>query len=244
MPRWDAGWGVQFVEEYRAEDQLLNGKSSIGSGFSERIHILHAEGVYTWDRSIRITAKLPLVLDARRKLPSIDGGELIQRDSGLGDLTLALPLKQYFNLDGRSGSWTFAPQVRIPLASRDSYDVYDRAWGQGVSLGYETETYNWLAALSVSGWIYYADEPFESHTSLKLGTQINAFDSSGHILVRTIFHREDDDSATLSVGPLLYWRFSDEIHGQMEWQHDVYDRQGTLDHGNGYQIKIGIGFVY
>ncbi len=58
------------------------------------------------------------------------------------------------------------------------------------------------------------------------------------------FHWEDDDSATLSIGPLLYWRFTDRIHGQMEWQHDVYDRQETIDHGSGYQIKAGIGFVY
>ncbi len=40
-----------------------------------------------------------------------------------GDSTLALPLKKYSNLDGRSGSWTLAPQVRVPLSGDDEYEV-------------------------------------------------------------------------------------------------------------------------
>ena len=34
----------------------------------------------------------------------------IDESMGIGTPTLALPLKRYFNLDGRSGSWTLAPQ--------------------------------------------------------------------------------------------------------------------------------------
>lgn len=126
----------------------------------------------------------------------------------------------------------------------DSYDVYDRVWGNGLSLGYETETYRWLFGASVTGWVFYGDEPFESYATLKFGPHINGFGSSGQILLKSIYHYEDDGSETFSLGPLLYWKFTDEVHGQIEWQNDLYDRQGELDHGDGNRVKIGLGFVY
>ena len=98
MPRWDDGWGVQVIEEYRYENDLLLGKKKIASGFSEDVHITHLEAVYTWDRAIRVTAKLPYVIDAKRELPNGFGGKRTEHNSGFGDMTLALILKDYFNL--------------------------------------------------------------------------------------------------------------------------------------------------
>jgi hypothetical protein len=244
MPRWDNGWGVQMVEEYRRENELLLGRNSVGSNLSEEVHILHVEGVYTWDKAIRLTAKLPFVIDARRELLDDAGGKIVQHDSGVGDLTLAVPIKKYFNLDGRSGSWTLAPQIRIPLSGDDSYEIYDGEWGQGLSLGYETETYRWLFSVGTTAWTYFGKEPFESFSSLKVGRNFSAFESSGHIKFQTLYHYEDDNSSTLSVGPALFYSFSDSIHGQAQWLVDVYDRQGTLDHGRGNTIKLGIAYVY
>ena len=57
-------------------------------------------------------------MDAVREMPDGSGGKLIQKDSGWGDLNIGVPLKKYFNLDGKSGSWTFKPMVRIPLRIR------------------------------------------------------------------------------------------------------------------------------
>ena len=81
MPRWAGGWGVQTQHEARRD----------GDQDSQWLHV---DGVYTWARWIRVTAKVPFRLD---------------EDPGLGTPTLALPLKRYFTLDGRSGSWTIAP---------------------------------------------------------------------------------------------------------------------------------------
>ena len=69
---------------------------------NESIQQVQVEGVYTWDRSIRLTAKLPIVLDAERA-NWINGQKETQKDKGVGDLTLALPLKKYFNLMKRTG---------------------------------------------------------------------------------------------------------------------------------------------
>jgi len=169
MPRWDEGWGVQLVEEYRHESDLMSGNDVVAAGFSEDVHILHLEGVYTWDRSIRMTVKLPYVLDAKRELPDGKGGKITQYDEGIGDATVALPLKKYFNLDGRSGSWTFAPQVKIPLSGSDEYEVYDGAWGLGAGVGYETETYRYIFAVGASVWKFDKNEPFKASGSLDVG---------------------------------------------------------------------------
>ena len=124
------GYGFQVRAEHIHRSDLKQGKDVVARGFTEDIYQLHLEGVYTWDRSIRITAKLPYVLNARHEVPSTSGQKLVQRDNGISDLSLALPLKKYFNLDARSGSWTLAPQLRIPLGREDDgFEVWDGVWG-------------------------------------------------------------------------------------------------------------------
>jgi hypothetical protein len=231
------------VHETRSETDLIDGTTVIGKGFSEDVEILHLEGVYTWDKSIRLTAKLPYVLDAEREI-LVDGQKVRQTDSGIGDLTLALPLKRYFNLNKKSGSWTLAPQVVVPLEDKDAYSIYDHEWGNGLAFGYESETFKHTFSAGVSVWYYYDEEPVELKASLDLGFNLRGLGSSGNLKLRTDLHHEDDNSLTLSTGPSLYWRFTDAIHGQLSWKHDLYDRQGTLDHGNGDSIKAGLAFVY
>ena len=244
MPRWDHGWGLQFVEEYRHEGDLLLGSEKAHSGFTEDVHLLHLQGVYTWDRSIRLTAKLPYVVDARREMPNGLGGKLVERDNGVGDATLALPLKKYFNLDGRSGSWTFKPMLRVPLAGDDDYEIYDNEWGGGLGLGYEFEMSDFAFSSSAVAWSFGGDDPSEVHISVDLGYNFLASATNGSLFWESDFHYEDDGSKTLLAGPAFYWNFNDTSHTRLEWKHDFYDRQGVLDHGNGDVFMLSIGFVY
>lgn len=244
MPRWDNGWGIQFVEQYRHESDLMSGSRVVGQGLSEDVHLLHVEGVYTWDKSVRVTAKLPLVLDARRELLSESGETFTQRDEGIGDATIAVPLKRYFNLDGRSGSWTFAPQIRIPLADKDDYHVYDGAWGQGVSLGYETETHRYIVAAGASTWFFGSEEPFLASANVDLGLNFRALGTSGHVKWETDFIFEDDGTEKLYMGPSLYLRINDEVHIKTMFKKEIHSRRNQLDHGNGSYATLGIGFVY
>jgi len=244
MPRWDDGWGIQFVEQYRHESDLMSGGKTIGPGLSEDVHLLHVEGVYTWDKSVRVTAKLPLVLDARRELLTETGETFTQRDEGIGDATLALPLKRYFNLDGRSGSWTLAPQIRIPLADKDEYHIYDGAWGQGLWVGYETETHRYIFAAGASAWFFGSEEPFQSSASVDLGLNFQVFGTSGHLKWETDFIFEDDGTEKLYVGPRLYLKITDTVHFQTMFKKEIHSRRNQLDHGNGSFASLGIGFVY
>jgi hypothetical protein len=244
MPRWSDGWGFQWVHEYRHNRDLLTEETKVGGGFTEDVHILHLEGVYTWKKSIRMTAKVPYVLDARREMLGPGGGKLAQHDEGLGDITLALPLKKYFNLDGRSGSWTLAPQLRIPIANDDAYAVYDHNWGNGLSLGYETETFQWHLGAAITGWVFYEGDEAELSATLDLGRNLTAFGSSGHVKWETDLIHEDDGTVVISAGPALYWKITDTVHTRIDWKRDWFDRQGGIDHGNGDTFKVGIGFVF
>ena len=243
MPRWDGGYGFQLKHEIIMRDDLLQGSQVVARGFNETIHQLHIEGVYTWNRSIRLTAKLPVVLDARREV-LVSGEKHVERTRRLGDLTLALPLKQYFNFDGRSGSWTFAPQLRIPtLGRKTSYDIYDREWGVGLSLGYETETAHLFFAIGLSGFVFEDEDPNESSVHIDLGWN---FRDNAQLLLETDVKREDDGSQVLSSGPALYWRFTDVLHFRFEWKHDINSRVGRneFDHAYGDTVSIGLGFVW
>ena len=68
MPRWDGGYGFQVRAEHLHRSDLQQGSDVIARGFTEDVTQFHLEGVYTWDRSIRLTAKLPYVADARREV--------------------------------------------------------------------------------------------------------------------------------------------------------------------------------
>ena len=238
------GWGFQFTEEYRHERDLLEGSRKAYPGFREDVHIMHLEGVYTWDKSIRLTAKLPYVLDARREMPDGLGGKRTEYDNGIGDLTLALPLKKYFNLDGRSGSWEIKPLLRVPLSGDDEYEVYDKEWGEGIGFGYSTDTSKWHFNANTSAWLNHDNQPFETFSNIDIGRHIVMENSNGTLLWETDFHFQDDGTRTLSAGPALYWNFNDTTHLRIEWKHDFLDRQGVLDHGNGDVFKISLGFVF
>ena len=56
--------------------------------------------VYTWKKRSELRQSFH-VINAEREMPDGSGGKFIQKDDGFGDLRLALPLKRYFNLDGK-----------------------------------------------------------------------------------------------------------------------------------------------
>jgi len=244
MPRWDNGWGLQLIDEYCREGDLLLGDETAYSGFTEDVHLLHFQGVYTWDRSIRLTYKLPYVLGARREMPDGLGGKYVEHDNGIGDATLALPLKKYFNLDGRSGSWTLKPMLCVPLAGEDNYEIYDNKWGGGLGLGYEFETHRLAFVSSASYWDFEGDKPSETGFSLDLGYKFYPLETNSQILWETDFLYKDNGTETLLAGPAFYWNFNDTTHMRLEWKHDFHDRQGTLDHGNGDRFLLSLGMVF
>ena len=246
MPRWSGGYGVQLLQEYRHEDGSYDGKQRLPSNLDRTAHILHVEGVYTWHRSIRITAKIPVMLDAHRRVFSDDGAGANRTKNGLGDPTIALPLKKYFNLDGRSGSWTIAPQLRIPGMSRssDPIGIYFREFGPGLSLGYETETYNYIFRTGLSSFTFVGDTPTLSNFNLTFGLNFAFGSRNGHLKWEQQLRYWDGMELTYRMGPTLYLRWTDLLHFQLRSTHDVYEYRLGRVHGKAQSVRFGIGFVY
>jgi hypothetical protein len=97
-PRWDEGYGFQTrVEHFNS------------------VTTTWLEGVYTWDKSVRATFKLPY------------------REGAWGDLILGLPLKKYKNEANRTSNWSFTPSVQIPTSSDQN------EWDLGLSFSYSAE---------------------------------------------------------------------------------------------------------
>ena len=244
MPRWDGGYGFQVLAETIRRNDLKQGNAIVAEGHREDIQLLHLQGVYTWDRAIRLTFKLPYISDARRELPGSGGTKTIEHDSGWGDLTLALPLKKYFNLDQRTGNWSLTPQVRVPLGKKvPHYSVAKRVWGSGLSLGYETESYHWFFATGVTGWIFESTEPAEWSASIDVGWNAR---KDLQLLWESDFKWNDEEAFSLEAGPALYWRYNDRVHTRLEWKHDFVSQvsRNRTKYGNGDRLSLGIGFVY
>ena len=89
MPRWNDGYGLQILQEFVQKPVFLDGSDAIPGDFDESRQILHQQGVYTWEKAIRLTAKVPFLLKGRRSSP--DGDE--QERASIGDVKLTLPSK-------------------------------------------------------------------------------------------------------------------------------------------------------
>ena len=252
MPRWSGGYGVQVLYDFRHNVLEDSTRSPSDALVEKRGHRFHLQGVYTWQKWIRLTAKLPYLINESRNLAS-GGSNHDHAHRGLGNLTLALPVKRYFNLDGRSGSWTFGPQVQVPTAVGDHH----RQTALGLSLGYETESYRWHYGLGTTVWSPALRQEVDSkdwveaerpiaRLQMHLGLNLHAWDSSGHFKIHSYLRWGETDAYRLTVGPVLYWRFSDLLHAQAVWWHDLLD--GSNEELNplayGDLLRIGIGFVF
>ncbi|MEM9624545.1 MAG: hypothetical protein AAF993_23090, partial [Pseudomonadota bacterium] len=109
-PRWDGGYGVQTRVEHFDDTTTT-----------------WVEGVYTWDRSIRATFKLPY------------------RDGRVGDLILGMPLKKYINAGASTANWSITPSVQLPTGEEGEWDV-------GVSFSYSSETPRFYQLYDLYSW--------------------------------------------------------------------------------------------
>ena len=139
-PRWAGGYGLQFRQVWYGSDELLVGASNLANpqGLERYARQTWLEGVYTFNRAIRLTAKLPYL---NKERTVFSGGVLVEQEaSGLGDLILAAPLRKYRNLTRYTDNFGLTPQLRLPTGDADgAYAVSDGSWDLGLSLSYSGE---------------------------------------------------------------------------------------------------------
>ena len=243
VPRWEGGYGVQVFQEWRWSDDLMRGRRDLPNPEDLRYEkrITHFEGVYTWRKWIRVTAKLPWV-EQKRRIIDTDGSVRWQRSSGLDDAKLALPLRYYTNRPRYSGHFGIAPQIRFGGDDNDSFRVSDGSTDYGMSLTYERES----PSIKISGDLTYwweQDSGQEDDWSVDVGIGWN-FHDRGALLWETEYIDEPDNYEWLGGGPTLFWNFNDLLMGRIEYKFALDERVDGQGLSRGDSLRIGLGLVF
>ena len=95
--------------------------------------------------------KLPFIGQIRTK--AINGVGVKQKNSGVSDLIIGLPLKKYINRGSETSNWGFTPSLRLPTGSHSGdYPLSDGSWDLGLGLSYSTESFKFYSLYDLFYW--------------------------------------------------------------------------------------------
>jgi len=243
VPRWDGGHGIQAFYTYRKSSSILEGSSELANpyGLSESLASASFEGVYTWDRSVRATFKLPYLERSREVVHSSEIEQL--RQSGWGDLKLALPLKLYFNRERHSGNWSMTPQVKLPTASsKGPLALGDGSVDYALGFGFEKENPYLLYNFGLTYWnTGSAEKPdrweFESLVAWNFAKdKFLGLDLDG-------IWNSDSTSRRIETGPSFFWWIEHSVLMKIEYKRVLDERVAGRAFASGDQWRIGFGIV-
>ncbi len=263
-PRWQGGYGFQTRYESVTSHRLeQDGREIINpQGLKFESQTQWFEGVYTFDRSIRITFKLPY--EQRRGRFLKDGLAKDAEASGLGDLILAVPMKRYRNYMTHTDNLAFNPSIVLPTGKT----------GGDVPLGRGTVDYR----LSVS----YAREAVKTFGLFDFFSNIHTKGADGNVkgnligfdmnVGSYIYQKSDQEIATLLLwGTHIRHQFKDHLAGggandnsggrsvemapifvmlyknmafRAEIYFPVYRRRNCAQLVNDYRLQMGIGITF
>ena len=259
-PRWAGGYGFQFRHEYRESDTLIYKDDEINNplGKTRRVNTTWLEGVYTWDRSKRITVKIPYV--DKMRVTEVGGSAVKQNDRGLGDIIIATPLRKYTNHKDWTNNFSFTPQIRVPSGKTSGdYPIGDGSVDAGISLSYGAESPRYLVGIDFFYWMNNEGTRSQHEGDLAglditLGKNIyhNGAKSAGASLQLDFGVRYKDEGYTISgnsagtrvmVGPALVY-FQGPMIARAVYTIPVY--QYALDEtvSYGHQLDVGIGWSF
>jgi len=259
-PRWEGGWGLQVRNEHRFSDELLSGNSEVSNpqGRERRVNATWLEGVYTFKRWLRLTAKIPWLEQSRVSV--LNGTSVRQTGSGIGDSTVALQFKHYYNRESSTGNFGFTASVRIPTGSTsDSFPVGDGSWDVGVSASFSSETVYFYQYYDLFYWhntkgdrgIDPGDEvgldvniglhPYHNNRHnlgiFVMGDLSARYQGRGNNTVGTTGGKR------ISLGPVLvgYWN---NLMLRAEVKFPVYESVWGTQVAHGREFNIGLGVVF
>ena len=256
-PRWADGYGVQIRHESYGSDKLMNGDSEIANPLGLKKHVKKTwlEGVYTFDRSKRVTFKLPYVQQTR--VTNINGVATHQKNQGIGDLILGVPLKKYFNKGAQTGNWGFTPSLRLPTGSTDGdFPISDGSVDLGLSVSYSSENPDFYDLYDLFYWINTEGEK-NMNEGNELGFDANwgihpyhnNDTNSGMFLMWDVSARHKAESTTafggsrIHTGPVMVL-YRDNIMFRTEYKMPVYENMNSNSVSRGNEFTIGIGVTF
>lgn len=261
-PRWSEGIGFQVRYQNYGSNELMDGGSEISNplGLKRYVETTWLEGVYTFDRSIRATFKLPYVDQLRTK--NINGVGIRQSNSGLGDLILGLPLKYYRNKRAFTDNFSFTPSLRLPTGTSSGiFPISDGSVDLGLSFSYSSESPKYYTLVDLFYWLNTEGE-HDMHEGDELGLDINlgyhpyhSNDSNAGIFVMwdiTARYYDNPNNATLTtasggqrlqMGPVLVL-YKDNLMFRAEYKELFYEKTSGISHSRGPEFSIALGITF
>ena len=258
-PRWTGGYGVQLFQVHSIADDLRHGESMLPNpqGLESRVDTTWLEGVYTFRREFRITAKVPYVDKSRQWLR--DGEIIRQTGHGLGDIIIGAPIKKYVNKKGYTYNLSLTPNLRLPTGSTDDdWAVGDGSWDAGLSLSYSFETPKWYHLYDLYYWKNGSGRNFDHGDELAFDANIgwHAWHDSdtgrGLFLMLDVAARHielgkhqlvDPAGDTIAIGPVAMY-YQEDWMLKIEYRQTVYDKAKAMRFGDHRRFAVGFGLTF
>lgn len=261
-PRWSDGYGFQIRHETFGSDTLLDGDKEIANplGLKRYVNRTWFEGVYTFNRAVRATFKLPYI--NQRRTTNINGMAVRQTKSGLGDLVIGLPLKYYRNKNAFTENFSFTPSLRLPTGSTSgSFTTGDGSVDYGFSFSYSSESPKYYTLFDLYYWLNTkGDKGMHEGDELALDINLgyhpyhNNDNNTGAFVMWDISARYNDDpnAVTLTtasggqrvhMGPVIVL-YKDNIMFRTEYKHSVYEKTSGISNSRGSEFMIGLGITF
>ena len=232
-PRWSGGYGFQIRYESYGSDLTVNAKD-INASFFHKTYFL--EGVYTWDRSARITLKLPYQIIEKSDF------DILSKNNSFGDLIIAVPLKKYNNYKSYTQNIGVTPQVKIPLDEKMTNVT--GPFSGGVSLSYSSESFSFYQLYDIFSWFYNYKDPL-------LGLDINLgfhpyhdnATNKGLFVIWDATCRWENSYTIIQTGP-AFMLYNQNIMMRAELKLPVIETGGKNKLSKGVYMNIGLGFVF
>ncbi|RDX37284.1 transporter [Kangiella sp. HD9-110m-PIT-SAG07] len=261
-PRWDDGFGFQLWYENYGSSELLNGSQTVSNpkNLERYVQTTWLQGVYTFDRSVRVTFKLPY--RDQQRVKEISNTATQQSNSGVGDLVIGVPIKKYLNQGNSTGNLSLTPSIRLPSGSSSgNYPLSDGSWDLGLSLSYSKSTPKFYQLYDVFYW-YNTEGDRGMQEGNELGIDINLgyhpyhdnLTNSGVFVMWDITMRDQEspNTATLThasggervhTGPVLVL-YKDNIMFRAEYKYPLYEKSNNVSLSRGQEFNIGIGVTF
>ncbi len=261
-PRWEGGYGFQIRRESYGSDKLIDGDSAISNplGLERYVEKTWLEGVYTFERSARVTFKLPYVEQNRVK--NLAGSAVRQRTEGIGDLILGVPLKHYINKGAGTQNFGFTPSLRVPTGSSSGdFPISDGSTDIGLSLSHSYESPKWYTLVDLFTWINN-EGARDMHEGDVYGLDVNLGyhpyhdndTNSGAFVMWDMTARYSDESSAetlttasggtrVQTGP-LFVLYKDNIMFRAEYKYPLYEKASGISNSRGQEFNIGIGITF
>lgn len=269
-PRWEDGFGVQLRHESYGSDQLRSGSEEISNPIEldRFVRKTWLEGVYTFERSKRLTFKLPYV--DQKRIKNIGGTGVLQDESGFGDIIIAAPFKKYRNNGKNTSNFSITPSIRLPTGSSDGdFPISDGSVDFGLSVSYSAEGYPFAAKPKFKIYqlydLYYwhnregkrgMHEGDELALDVNIGvhpyhdneTNLGAF-MMWDISARSIGAPHSATLTTASGGDRIHTgpvfvMYKDNVMIRAEYSFPVYENVEGITNSRGDMFNFGIGISF